>query len=545
MSGSIYKRCGCRDEAGKPLGAACGRLSAKGHGRWYFKADLALGPGGRRRVTRKGGFATKRDAEVALTDLLDRVNKRSHIDAGPGTVGAYLTDWLAGKAALRSTTARSYGEHLDLYLLPVLGHIRFALFAPSDVDALFTAMRQLGDPRRAAHPSPELASLLAARTSTDPVRPLSAARIRRVHATLRAAMNAAVRRRLIAYNPALHVELAPGARPRAVVWTPERTRRWRDWDTARGAAEERLRALEHAYKIASRRPASSEAGHPSPAKLAGELAAARSALREIERSYTPPKVAVWTPEQTGVFLDEAAADRLYALYHLIAFRGLRRGEGIGLPWDDVALERAELTVTWQIVQLGYATQTAAPKAESAGVVALDRQTVEVLRLHRRQQQREREAWGSAWTDTGLVFTREDGTALHPEYVSRHFARLVRAADVPPIRLHDLRHGAATLALAGGADLKVVSDMLRHSSITITADTYTSVLPDTARRAAEAAVAIVPRRTPVPAATDDEPAAPVPHRSHKAPNKGSEAPPKSQNRRSDGCAARDSNPEPAD
>ncbi|MHB8453083.1 MAG: site-specific integrase, partial [Mycobacteriales bacterium] len=205
----------------------------------------------------------------------------------------------------------------------------------------------------------------------------------------------------------------------------------------------------------------------------------------------------------------ASHDRLDALFHLIAFRGLRRGEGIGLPWDDVDLDRAELAVNWQIVQLGYATETAAPKAASVGIVALDSQTVAVLRLHRRRQQAERERWGSAWTDTGLVFTREDGAALHPEYVSRHFARLVRTADLPPIRLHDLRHGAASLALAGGADLKVVSDMLRHSSITITADTYTSVLPDTARAAAEAAVAIVPRRNPVPAATDDELAAPVP------------------------------------
>ena len=116
----------------------------------------------------------------------------------------------------------------------------------------------------------------------------------------------------------------------------------------------------------------------------------------------------------------------------------------------------------------------------------------VLRAHKARQTAERLAWGQAWVESGLVFTRENGAPLHPEYVTRHFERLARDADLPPIRLHDLRHGAATLALAGGADLKTVSEMLGHSTITITADTYASVLPEVARRAAEAAARLVPR-----------------------------------------------------
>jgi hypothetical protein len=119
-----------------------------------------------------------------------------------------------------------------------------------------------------------------------------------------------------------------------------------------------------------------------------------------------------------------------------------------------------------------------------------------MRLHRVRQLEERMQWGAAWTDTGLVFTAEDGAALVPDHVSRLFARLLTEADLPPVRLHDLRHGAATLALAGGANLKVVSEMLGHSTIAITADTYTSVLPEVAREVAEAAVRLVPRRTSV-------------------------------------------------
>ena len=140
--------------------------------------------------------------------------------------------------------------------------------------------------------------------------------------------------------------------------------------------------------------------------------------------------------------------------------------------------------------------------------------------------------------SGLVFTREDGSALHPASVTSRFERLVREADLPPIRLHDLRHGAATLALAGGANLKVVSEMLGHSSIGITADTYTSVLPEVARAAAEAAARLVPRTT----STDRR----VPIASPSAAVETTWAlPPRRESPGHHGCAARDLNPEPAD
>jgi Putative peptidoglycan binding domain len=224
-----------------------------------------------------------------------------------------------------------------------------------------------------------------------------------------------------------------------------------------------------------------------------------------------------------------------------------------------------MEVTEQIIHVGQETEITTPKSDSDGGVALDLTTVTVLRAHQEQQREERQMWGSAWADSGYVFTTETGEPLHPDYASRYFARLVRQANqlrlgsqgqavrdvqealgapatgrygkdtrqavwrfqeaqsftvngivdphtwyrlfpekplrpyphpgyLPPIRLHDLRHGAATLALAAGTDMKVISAMLRHSSIKITADTYTSVLPEVAREAAEAAVRIVPRQT---------------------------------------------------
>jgi len=102
--------------------------------------------------------------------------------------------------------------------------------------------------------------------------------------------------------------------------------------------------------------------------------------------------------------------------------------------------------------------------------------------------------GPAWPDTGPFFVQPDGTAYHPETVSRRFEQLVADARLPPIRLHDLRHCAATYLKAAGADMNDIQETLGHSSIAITGDTYTSVIHDSRPNApkADAASALVPR-----------------------------------------------------
>ena len=147
----------------------------------------------------------------------------------------------------------------------------------------------------------------------------------------------------------------------------------------------------------------------------------------------------------------------------------------------------------QIVQYGWETGQAKPKTEeSAATVALDAGTVAVLVEHRTRYRAERAAAGDGWVESGLVFTEPDGSSLHPADVTDRFQFLARQAGLPPIRLHDLRYGAATMALAAGVEMKVVQHMLRHASESTTNNFYTSVLPQVARDAAEKTALIIPR-----------------------------------------------------
>jgi integrase len=125
-------------------------------------------------------------------------------------------------------------------------------------------------------------------------------------------------------------------------------------------------------------------------------------------------------------------------------------------------------------------------------VLIDPGTVEILRTWRKAQLAERIAWGPAWTDSGRVFTREDGTPLRPGWISTRFGILTARAGLPPIRFHDLRHGTATMLLAAGQPIKVISDILGHATSAFTADVYTEVAEELADAGVAAIAAIIPR-----------------------------------------------------
>ena len=502
-AGTTFKHCGCRDEAsGKLLGRQCPRLRrgtgwSPVHGTWYYQIELPpRADGTRRPPLRHGGFSTEKTAKAELDlarellaiappgdpgtairiadaitaamrdtrTLPDPGRVRKQVGAGhdpairPPTTGEWLEEWLTAKKKLRPGTVRSYRGHISLYLKPHLGHIPIDKLRVTDVTSVFDHIDELND------------AIAEARANSDPARraavkgrrQVGPATCQRIRATLRSAISTYMKQHpaVLPANVASLVELPPGTRPKALVWTSERVRAWqRDFDTALAAAR-------------------THGGRVSPVDI----------WTSVSR---PSPVMVWTPAQTMAFLGAARRHRLHALWRLIATRGLRRGEGCGLRRPDTDLDAALTTIRWQITQLGWDPVQGAPKSDaSERTIALDADTVTDMTTWRQEQHKEKQAAGDAWADSGFEFTDELGNPLHPAAVTDAFHLLAYLAGLPPIRLHDLRHGAATLLLAAGHDMKVVQETLGLSSITIAADTYTSVLPQLARQSAEDVAALI-------------------------------------------------------
>jgi len=179
-------------------------------------------------------------------------------------------------------------------------------------------------------------------------------------------------------------------------------------------------------------------------------------VRNVADAVTPPRGAspelqVWTPQQLRAFLAHVRQDRLYALWLLVATTGMRRAELTGLRWADVDLDGARLSPRRPRVVVNYAVHESEPKTRMGKrSLALDPATAAALREHQARQEQERAEVGAAWTDSGLVFTRPDGVAIHPDLITDWFRRLARGAGLPPIRLHDVRHSYATAALAAAS-----------------------------------------------------------------------------------------------
>jgi integrase len=201
--------------------------------------------------------------------------------------------------------------------------------------------------------------------------------------------------------------------------------------------------------------------------------------------------AAWDEHELARFLaDCAPGTRLEAIWRLTAMTGMRRGELLGLRWRDIDLGAGRLAVRRTLVLVAYQVVESTPKGHVARTIDLDSKTVSALRAHRERQQADREEWGTDYHEGDLVAAREDGSPIHPDTFSRSFAILVRDAGLRPIRLHDLRHTHATLALKAGAPVNVVSERLGHASPAFTLKHYAHVLPGMQAAAAAAVAALV-------------------------------------------------------
>jgi integrase len=206
--------------------------------------------------------------------------------------------------------------------------------------------------------------------------------------------------------------------------------------------------------------------------------------RNAAQQATPPapstrqQLHTWTAEELRAFLAHVEGARLYPVYFLAATTGMRRAEVLGLCWGNLNLGAGRLAVVQTLVKTVDGVGFSAPKtARGQRSVALDPQTVAVLKDHRKRHLEERMALGLGSPGSeGFVFTNLDGSPVTPSQLSHAFQAQVTASGLPRIRLHDLRHTHATLALQAGIHPKVVSERLGHANIAITLDTYSHAIP---------------------------------------------------------------------
>lgn len=332
-------------------------------------------------------------------DVSDRLRKiRSDVAEGQPvmnerlTMAEYLNRWLyeVAKQRTRPMTWRGYEHLVRLHILPTLGRVRLAKLTPQHVHSLVTQKVREGR--------------------------LSPRTIQYMHSVLRAALNQAVRWRMVHYNATARVS------------PPRGTRR---------------------------------------------------------------EVLVLSPAEARSLLDAARGDRLEALYSVALALGLRQGETLGLKWGDIDLEtgllqvrRASQRIPHQGTQL---VETKTPR--SRRTLVMPPIVISALRAHRARQAMERLAAGERWVDLDLVFPSQRGTLADGPNVTHRFHKLLKRAELPSMRFHDLRHACASLLLVQGVHPRVVMETLGHSQISLTMNTYSHVLPALQREAADRMEAI--------------------------------------------------------
>jgi integrase len=369
-------------------------------GRWYVVVESGRDTAGKRVRKWHSGYATRKEAERARTEILSRLDGGTYVEPLRQTYGDFLEqDWLpAIRTRVRPSTWDSYARNVRLHIVPELGSERLQAITPARLNRLYAEMLESG--------------------RIGSARGLAPKTVRYVHGIIRKAFADAVRWNVVQRNVA---DLA------------------------------------------------------DPPKVG-------AAGREMQ---------AWTADELRTFLEHIADERLYAAYFLAATTGMRRGEILGLRWQDVDLDVARLSVRQTIVNVAYEIKVAEPKtARSRRSIALDQHTVAVLRAWRKVQLEDRMLLGDDYENSGLVFTREDGRFVHPDRYSQLCEKLVASSQLRRIRLHDLRHTHATLALAAGVHPKVVSERLGHATVAFTLDVYSHAVPALQEEAADRVAALV-------------------------------------------------------
>jgi integrase len=194
-----------------------------------------------------------------------------------------------------------------------------------------------------------------------------------------------------------------------------------------------------------------------------------------------------TVEQLDRLFAVTIEDRWHALWVLLGTRGLRIGEAMGLKWSDVDFDSRNVVIrrALQRQRNGAGLQFVPPKSStSRRTVSLGQTACAALREHRRHQNVQRLAAGHEWVDNDLIFCTITGTPMDPSRINYYLNQALKKAALPRVRIHDLRHSAATMLAQQGENARLVQEMLGHSTVSLTLGTYTHVSPAMHREAAD-------------------------------------------------------------
>lgn len=423
---------------------------------YTFQADVGQRPDGNR-DRQRFTYPTLAEARREYRRIATEVVAGTFIKRNQTTVQAYLTEWLDGRRDVRPNTLAGYRDHLKP-VIEHLGAVPLQQLRTSDLDGLVTL-------RLSGEPVPQRAK--RGRRAAELLRFLRDNQDGASYGELRAVLGDPGMRAL-----ARLVESGDVLRPArnrymaAVAMDPEQPK------IAGGVSARTVGTMLTVLAAAL------------DDALAQGLVV-RNVARLVKRpKITPTEMATWTPEQATRFREHVRDHRLSACW-LLTIAGLRRSEVLGLRWTDIDFDSGKLTIAQGRVVVAGGTVTGVPKSRrSARTLPMPAHVIAALRTLRASQAGERLAFGSVWQDVGLVAVNVDGSPIRPETYSTEFARQAKAAGVPVIRLHDVRHTAATMMLDGGSTPSTTAKWLGHDPA-ITLRVYGHVYDDALTSAGDA------------------------------------------------------------
>lgn len=412
-----------------PLGQRC-----RQH-KWSYYVDLRPHHG----QPTGGGYDTAAEAAAARAEVVRQARAGELEGDRTTTLGQWLPYWLAGRVErgeIAEATEYAYREAINNHLIPRLGHLKLVEFRGLHATKAYAAMTR---ERQAA-----------------------------IDTAL--AQNAEYAAEAEKLNQERQARGLKPVRPRRVA-VPR---------TLGPVSIERIHACLSAALKAAAQDELIPANPAANAKLP----------KRVRRKVIPPE-----PELVGRFLDEVEGDRLYPLWVLIGYSGLRRGEACGLKWDDLDLATGRVVVRRERVAVSHGVIEKDTKTDAGQdrVVFLDQDAVGVLKAWRRQQLEERMRWGPAYRDGGYLFTHENGVPVHPNSVTKRYARLAKKHGMEGTKPHTLRHFRASVLISSGADIAAVSKTMGHKNISVTSDIYGHLFEKAAEEVAAKAAGFVPRR----------------------------------------------------